>query len=289
MRLVDKMKSRDTLTPSENQIAQYILQNTSAVVNMTLDELAGNLYVSKSTILRFCKKLGYKGHKQLSVHLAQELNSFFSDEQEIPSYIPFLQGDDRRMIAEKVYGIHVKALSAAYQDLDADQIQRAARMIHDHKLVSVIAFGEDAYTGREFVQRLNEIGIHAGFHDSPDQAFRIHTGQEGDLAVLVIAYDSRSPVIAELCESLQKKKIPVILISGMIRSSVRKFVTECIEISFEEDYPKIACFGSRTAVTLTADVLYSVIFGMDYGRNLNIIKAHAETRKRFLETQEGQS
>ena len=59
MKIADKIKNREEFTPTENTIAKYLQENSRDVVGMSLDELANTLYVSKSSIIRFCKKLGF--------------------------------------------------------------------------------------------------------------------------------------------------------------------------------------------------------------------------------------
>ena len=57
MRIETKLRDRESFTPTENQIISYINEHTGLAINMSLEELSDQLYVSKSTIIRFCKKL----------------------------------------------------------------------------------------------------------------------------------------------------------------------------------------------------------------------------------------
>ena len=64
MRISSKIKDRESFTPTENEIIRFIQTNSDQAVNMTLDELAETIYVSKSTIIRFCKKLEHVHRKR---------------------------------------------------------------------------------------------------------------------------------------------------------------------------------------------------------------------------------
>ena len=52
---------KEIMTPTEKEIADYILDNASLICNLTIREFAENTYSSPSSIVRFCKKLGFEG------------------------------------------------------------------------------------------------------------------------------------------------------------------------------------------------------------------------------------
>lgn len=54
-----------TLTQSELSILQYIDNNTSKVLNMSIHKLSENVFSSTATILRLCKKLNFSGYAEL--------------------------------------------------------------------------------------------------------------------------------------------------------------------------------------------------------------------------------
>ena len=74
MRIIDQIHERSAFTPTEREIATFLEENSKEAVNLSLDELSEKIFVSKSTVIRFCKKLGFKGHKELCVELAKELS-----------------------------------------------------------------------------------------------------------------------------------------------------------------------------------------------------------------------
>ena len=57
------------LTYSETKIADYILANRENVFNMTSQQMADNLGVGQSTVIRFSQKLGYKNYVELAYML----------------------------------------------------------------------------------------------------------------------------------------------------------------------------------------------------------------------------
>ena len=65
----------NTLTKTERQIADYILANSSSVVEMSVADLAAASAAAGSAVIRFCKTIGYTGFSQFRITLAMELAS----------------------------------------------------------------------------------------------------------------------------------------------------------------------------------------------------------------------
>lgn len=58
---------------AEKKIADYIMNNGSKVIEMTISELAESAGTSEATISRFCKKCNMKGFHHLKITLAKDL------------------------------------------------------------------------------------------------------------------------------------------------------------------------------------------------------------------------
>ena len=62
MLIKDKLKDISKFSSSERQIAEFILGHPDEFIDMSIIDVSRHLYVSKSTIIRFSKKLGFTGH-----------------------------------------------------------------------------------------------------------------------------------------------------------------------------------------------------------------------------------
>jgi len=62
----------ETCSAKEKRVGHYILANPERSVHPSIDELASEIGVSVSTLLRFVKKLGYEGYQEFRIALATE-------------------------------------------------------------------------------------------------------------------------------------------------------------------------------------------------------------------------
>ena len=160
MRIIDKIRNRENFTPTESALASYLQEHPKEATNLSLNELSDTLHASKSSIIRFCKKLGYKGHKELCVQLAKELDTFVFNGKELNYSVPYELSDSKKMIADKTYAIVMGALNETWSDLDVDKLSKIAKMIHDKKKLYIYAAEDSFLLARDLYLRLEKIGMH---------------------------------------------------------------------------------------------------------------------------------
>ena len=84
-------------TPTEQQIANYILQHPNDILNYSSQMLGEITNTSAAAIIRFSKKIGYKGFSDLKMNLAK------SDTTETPTDVDiiFNEKDDIATLVDK--------------------------------------------------------------------------------------------------------------------------------------------------------------------------------------------
>lgn len=63
---------RNSLQPSERRVADLIVDEPDAVIELTAQQIADRVGVGRSTVVRACQTFGYRGYPQLRVALAAE-------------------------------------------------------------------------------------------------------------------------------------------------------------------------------------------------------------------------
>jgi len=82
--VIEELRRRyDLLTHSQKRIAEYIVDHSQAVAFSTVDQMAAQLGVNPSTIVRFCYRLGLNGFPDLQERMRQVVRGQLSraDEQ----------------------------------------------------------------------------------------------------------------------------------------------------------------------------------------------------------------
>ncbi len=161
------------LHPAEKKIADYILENeTTSTID--IDTLANKTQTSKASVSRFCRRLGYGGFKEFSLHLAQENIAKSKTDEAVG------------LIRKTMYANAQACLDTQYL-LDEQQIEKIAGSIAQASRIFLVGSSAVAPIILDFYQKMLRLGIVCHY----DQARRIQKMQaavSGPLD-LVIAFD----------------------------------------------------------------------------------------------------
>ena len=274
MLIKDKIKNRDHFTSSENLIAEYLCDHSQEVLDMSLDELSNALYVSKSTIIRFCKKLGFCGHKELCVQLAKEINTFCIGDSSDGVVRLIEKTDTSSEIAQKIYSLCYHAITTVYNQLDLKALMEAADIISMHGRIRVFSTGKDYPTAMKLVSVLAYSGIDATLETASDSqkidasVMNLHT------AAVLICSGTDVGYLQKTAEILQERMIPVILITGAKMTVLNNYATVRLVAPVQDESAGVVP-GSWVGLVMLCEILCTMVFQKDYDTNArNVMRIH---------------
>lgn len=167
-----------SLTVSENEIAQYVINNPDQVVASTITATAQSTHTSEASINRFCKKIGFKGFNSFKVALAQD--SFYNSMREAEpasqdSFIAAISQDYRHML------INTTAM------LDENQVFRAAAEMYKASHIYIFSMSYTRFVAQQLEFRLGMVGLYAKAITDLNDVRILASGIGRDDVVLVIA------------------------------------------------------------------------------------------------------
>ncbi|MDO8718771.1 MAG: transcriptional regulator, partial [Polaromonas sp.] len=69
--MLDRIKAcLPSLAPAEQRVAHLVLSDARAFASLPVTELAARAHVSKPTVIRFCRSVGYDGLSDFKLKLA---------------------------------------------------------------------------------------------------------------------------------------------------------------------------------------------------------------------------
>src|SRR5688500_8144492 len=119
--LIRIKSAMESLKPSERAIAEFALENPDKVMHMSISEASQNIGVGESTIIRFCRALGYKGYQDFKLRLAQDL---VEPVHYIHENIGF--SDSPKELSKKVFQTNRQAVEDTMRSLDPEMVDVAA-------------------------------------------------------------------------------------------------------------------------------------------------------------------
>lgn len=123
------------LSPKEQAIADYILENPSKVSHSSISDLANELGMADSTFFQFTKKLGYNGFKDFKMAMLMQEN----DLSAISFHENIQQSDNELTMARKVFDSNLTTLTDTRKLLQEEDLKQAVQMIDSAKRLFFLA------------------------------------------------------------------------------------------------------------------------------------------------------
>ncbi len=144
----------DSLSPSEQKVADYVLAHPHDVLQMPIAMLAKHAGVSDPTVIRFCRSLGYRGYLEFKIALARDTAS---PVQLIQASVD--EKDTPETIANKVFSAGIQALQDTLSILDKEAFSRAVDALSHARKVLIVGVGTSGPIAHMMYNRLFRIGV----------------------------------------------------------------------------------------------------------------------------------
>ncbi|MEV6635050.1 MurR/RpiR family transcriptional regulator [Actinoplanes sp. NPDC051470] len=184
-----------SLSPAERRVAEVIIEEAATAARLTISDLAARARSSETTVIRFCRAMGFSGYPQLRLTLAAEAGraaDLAADEEAIGGDIS--ETDDLGQVVKKIAFADARAVEETATQLDVAVLEQVVALVAVARRVDIYGVGASAFVAADFQQKLHRIGriayawsdMHmaltsAALLDERDVAFGIsHTGTTVD-------------------------------------------------------------------------------------------------------------
>ena len=255
-------EAQNSYTSTEKIIAQYILEHTREVMGYSAQVLGEKSGTSAAAVIRFSKKLGYKGFSELKMSLASSKQTQESDIDVIIN-----SNDDITTIVDKCCRLNMNTVLKTYQMIHMDSLIKDIEQIHNSHTIYLFAVGGSAVVAQDFSQKLIRIGkkviFNADLHVQMTFAESMTTEDVG----VFISYSGKTKGIVDMIKYLSDRNIPTISITQYSKNLIAKRSGICLYVPVEEQAIRIGAISSRIASLVMTDLLYYGLLKYDLNGN----------------------
>jgi len=273
--LIRIKSAMESLKPSEREVAEFVLENAEQVMQMSISEASQNIGVGESTIIRFCRALGYKGYQDFKLRIAQDL---VEPVHYIHENVNF--EDSPRDLAKKVFQTNLKAVEDTMKVLDPEMIEVAANFLAGARRIDIYGVGYSSFTAHDAKLKLARLGLMVdAFGDAHLQAMAAVSLKKDDVAI-GISHSGSTRDVVDALTAARKTGAVIIAITNFSPSPI----TRVADIILMTAAPESAFGGevltSRIAQLCVIDVL-SVTVAITLGEKcLKLIERTSEAVKK---------
>lgn len=184
-----------SLSPAEQRVARVVIDEAATAARLTISDLADRARSSETTVIRFCRAMGFGGYSELRLTLAAEAGrateATAADEA---AGSDISETDELADVVKKIAFADARAVEETAAQIDIAVLERVVDIVVGARRVVIYGVGASAFVAADFQQKLHRIGhvayawsdMHmaltsAALLDQRDVAFGIsHTGTTMD-------------------------------------------------------------------------------------------------------------
>jgi len=183
-----------SLSPAEQRVARVIIDEVATAARLTITDLAERARSSESTVIRFCRAMGFGGYSELRLTLAAEAGRAYDAAGTEPVDSDISASDDLAQVVKKIAFADARAVEETALQIDIAVLEQVVDLVVAARRVDIYGVGASAFVASDFQQKLHRIGriayawsdthvalTSAALLDERDVAFGIsHTGSTTD-------------------------------------------------------------------------------------------------------------
>lgn len=251
--------AKSKLRDSEKKIIEFIERNREEIIHLSITEVAERSETSESSVVRLCKRLGYKGFQDLKIHLAREV---IAPEKQIHEVIE--KGDDVVMIKKKVFQSNIQALYDTIEVCSDDEIRKAVDAIANARLIEFYGTGGSGTVALDAQHKLLKFGIKSfAYIDSVLQAMSASVLTNQDVAIGISHTGSNKDVLAAM-KLAKEAGATLICITSSSKSPITKISDIVLQTASKETLFRTDAISSRIAQLTIIDILVAAVANQQY-------------------------
>jgi RpiR family carbohydrate utilization transcriptional regulator len=256
--MLDRIKaSLPSLAPAEQRVGKLVLADPRAFANLPVSELADRSHVSKPTVVRFCRSMGYDGLSDFKLKLAGSVS------EGVPFIHRSVDVDDKTSdIAVKVIDNTVAAFLKYRNDASSFALEHAAQALAStqktNRRIEFYGVGNSGIVAQDAQHKFFRLGVNAiAYSDGHMQVMSASMLRPGDCAV-IISNSGRTRDLMDACDIAKKQGATTIVItaSGSPLASAGHIH---LTADHPEGYDKYSPMVSRLLHLLIIDILATTV------------------------------
>jgi RpiR family carbohydrate utilization transcriptional regulator len=260
--MLDRIRaSIPALPPAEQRVAKLVLADPRSFASLPVGELAERSHVSKPTVVRFCRSVGYDGLADFKLKLAGNVN------EGVPFVHRSVDEDDKPSdVIVKVIDNAVSALLKYRNDAAGHAFERAIAALAAAgtagRRIEFYGVGNSGIVAQDAQHKFFRLGINtAAISDGHIQVMSATMLQPGDCAV-VISNSGRSRDLLDAAEIARRKGATTILITASgspLAQTAQGGSHILLAVDHPEDYDRYSPMVSRLLHLMVIDILTTAV------------------------------
>lgn len=203
---------KTSATKKEKLIIERLKEiDETKVIHMSITELSSTINITEATILRFCKKLGYKGFQDFKIALSQD--------------VAFRKPVMNNSLVEKSFNRINSGLEFTISNLDLSQIKEVSKHILHAKKICVFGIGNSYVPTMYFYNALVKEGINIWISTDSHIRNMLALNLSKDDFVILLSSSGKTNEMINIAKICRNINIPIAVITNQKNSELAKYAS----------------------------------------------------------------
>jgi DNA-binding MurR/RpiR family transcriptional regulator len=244
----------NSLSKAEQKVADVVLGDVQTTVYSSVTDLAEKAAVGETTVIRFCRKLGFRGFQEFKLSLAQEL---VSPSEHVHGQLE--ESDTLETMKKKITSYNVKALEDTQSLLQESELMKATDALIRGKRLFFFGVGSSGITAYDAKYRFMRLGFNAdAASDAHVIAMNCALVNENDVVVGISTSGSTKDLV-DAIRIAKENGAFIICLTNHARSPITSYADATLLGASKESPMQGGAFASKLAQIHILDILSTVV------------------------------
>ncbi|HTW05340.1 MAG TPA: MurR/RpiR family transcriptional regulator [Streptosporangiaceae bacterium] len=259
------------LAPAEQRVAAAVARDPAGAAAMTISELSAQCRTSETTVIRFCRAIGFSGYPELRLALAAAAQAASpAGWQHVGSDIG--PDDTAEEIIKKIVYADSRAVEETAAQLDAGTLAAVVDAVVGARHIDVYGVGASALVALDLQQKLHRVG-HAVFawQDPHIAITSASLLRRGDVAIGISHTGATADTVESLAQA-RKRRAATVAITNFPGSPISRVADHVLTTAARETTFRSGAMASRIAALTVVDSLFVAVAQRDYSGTLQALE-----------------
>lgn len=249
-----------TLAQSDRKLADYLLEHTEHARHLSSQQLAADVGVSQSSVVKFAQKLGYKGFPALKLALSDALAS---GARPVPVHNEILANDPLKRVGEKLLEEKLAAMNASLDINSEEKLLEAVTLLGNARRILLVGIGASGLVAKNLAWKLMKIGVNAVAEQDTHALLATVQAMNNEDVLLAISHSGERREINLAADEALRIGVKILAITGFTPNALQQRASHSLYTIAEEQATRSAAISSTSAQLLLTDLLFMALVQRD--------------------------
>lgn len=247
------------LSPAESGVNNYVLSHVDDLMHMTIRSLAEACYTTPTTVIRYCRKIGYSGFEEFKIRIRQDLSRY-----DFESY-SIRRSEKPVEVINKLRVMHADVISKTVDLISLTQLEAIVQRIREAEVVDIIAFDVNAALADYASQYFFQVGkICNVYEDINQQLMLAMYARPQDHVIFILSRSGLSSRVLKTCRQLKANRQYAVAVTGQPGDELNCYCAHVLHALFKDDFREMGDLTFFTSAKFLFDCLINLYCTANY-------------------------